>query len=232
MAPAKDIPGSSTEGLELNPGSHGIYYAGLPQALAEKFPSVTTVRQDHVYRVCGLPWEINCQQIGDLVSTLFKLESDTSAPQIRSLANAPDGRMMVATLSFRTIPAELSGGGEIERHFDIKNFLRNFQAENKDIGRTRRRYTLTIDDHFRGLTILSSPPPSGHKVDCLAISSLGGHAFGSFKEKGGSRMWLCDDLPNDLATTRIIIYGYESQLYGSQSFQDLEALATTLRTLR
>jgi hypothetical protein len=43
-------------------------------------------------------------------------------------------------------------------------------------------------------------------------------------------MWLCDDLPNDLSAARIIIYGYESQLHGSQSFQDLEALATTLRT--
>jgi hypothetical protein len=67
------------------------------------------------------------------------------------------------------------------------------------------------------------------KSSCLAISGLGGHAFGSFKEKGGSHMWLCDDLPNDLATTRIIIYGYESQLHGGRSFQDLEALATTLR---
>lgn len=43
-------------------------------------------------------------------------------------------------------------------------------------------------------------------------------------------MWLCDDLPRDLETTRIIIYGYESQVHGSRSFQDLEALATTLRT--
>jgi hypothetical protein len=137
-----------------------------------KTPTIATVRQDHVYRVRGLPWEINCQQIGDLVSTLFKLESDTSAPQIRSLANAPDGRTMVATLSFRTIPAELSGGGEIERHFDITNFLRNLQAENKDIERTRRSYTLTIDDHFRGLTILSSPPPSDHKVEYVNSQSV------------------------------------------------------------
>jgi hypothetical protein len=152
---------------------------------------------------------------------------------------------MVATLSFRTIPAELSGGNKTEWPFDITNFQHKLQAENEDIGCTPRSFTLTIDDHFRGLTILSSPSPSDHKVEyvkskvyiklakkssCLAISGLGGHAFGSFKEKGGSHMWLCDDLPNDLATTRIIIYGYESQLYGSQSFQDLEALATTLRT--
>lgn len=67
------------------------------------------------------------------------------------------------------------------------------------------------------------------KSSCLAISGLGGHAFGSFKEKGGSYMWLCDELVYDLKTTRVIIYGYESQLHGSRSFQDLEALATTLR---
>ena len=69
-----------------------------------------------------------------------------------------------------------------------------------------------------------------NRLSCLAISGLGGHAFGSFKETDGSYMWLCDDLPYDLATTRIIIYGYESQLHGSQSFQGLEALASTLRT--
>lgn len=210
-----------------------------------KIPTITTFRQDHVYRVRGLPWEISIQQVGDLVSTLFKLESDTSAPQIRSLARAPNGRTMMATLSFRTIPAELSGGNKTEWPFDITNFQHKLQAEHEDIGCTPRSFTLTIDDHFRGLTILSSPSPSDHKVEyvkskvyiklakkssCLAISGLGGHAFGSFKEKGGSHMWLCDDFPNDLATTRIIIYGYESQLYGSQSFQDLEALATTLRT--
>jgi hypothetical protein len=44
-------------------------------------------------------------------------------------------------------------------------------------------------------------------------------------------MWLCDKLPKDLPTTRIIIYGYDSELVGSDSFQDLEALGTGLRTL-
>jgi hypothetical protein len=43
-------------------------------------------------------------------------------------------------------------------------------------------------------------------------------------------MWLCDKLPEDLVTSRIIIYGYESKLHGSESFQNIEALATSLRT--
>ncbi len=32
----------------------------------------------------------------------------------------------------------------------------------------------------------------------IAISGLGGHAFGSFKERGGEYMWLQDCLPYDL----------------------------------
>jgi hypothetical protein len=42
-------------------------------------------------------------------------------------------------------------------------------------------------------------------------------------------MWLRDSLPDDLPGTRILLYGYETQLHGSQSFQDLEALAAALR---
>jgi hypothetical protein len=42
-------------------------------------------------------------------------------------------------------------------------------------------------------------------------------------------MWLCDSLPFDLRGARVILYGYETQLYGSRAFQDLEALASTLR---
>jgi hypothetical protein len=43
-------------------------------------------------------------------------------------------------------------------------------------------------------------------------------------------MWLCDSLPSDLPSARIILYGYDTQLHGSHTFQDLEALASTLRS--
>jgi hypothetical protein len=42
-------------------------------------------------------------------------------------------------------------------------------------------------------------------------------------------MWLRDSLPHDLPSARIIIYGYDTQLHGSESSQDLEALGSTLR---
>ena len=42
-------------------------------------------------------------------------------------------------------------------------------------------------------------------------------------------MWLRDSLPYHLPCARVIIYGYDTQLYGSRSFQDLEALGSSLR---
>ena len=41
-------------------------------------------------------------------------------------------------------------------------------------------------------------------------------------------MWLRDSLPSDLPGARVLIYGYDSHLPESQTFQDLEALARLL----
>jgi hypothetical protein len=72
------------------------------------------------------------------------------------------------------------------------------------------RPVIYFDDRFRGFTVLSSYDESaehstanqdpldrpstveGYPMDLVAISGLGGHAFGSFKERGGSHMWLAD----------------------------------------
>lgn len=65
----------------------------------------------------------------------------------------------------------------------------------------------------------------------IALSGLGGHAFGSFKETGGSYMWLRDSLPYDLTSedkpiARVMIYGYDSTVAESKSMQNLEDFAT------
>lgn len=71
----------------------------------------------------------------------------------------------------------------------------------------------------------------------FAISGLGGHAFGSFKERGGEHMWLRDALPyrvteadNNKPIARIMTYGYTSSLSESDSFQNLEDLGTAFRS--
>jgi hypothetical protein len=73
--------------------------------------------------------------------------------------------MMVATLSFRISPAELLGRDLNEWSFNITNFQHELRAEDKDNRGMRQSRTLTIDDHFRGLTVLSYPSPSDHKVE-------------------------------------------------------------------
>jgi hypothetical protein len=72
--------------------------------------------------------------------------------------------------------------------------------------------------------------PQNNINSIIALSGLGGHAFGSFKERKGNHMWLRDDLPNDFPHARILIYGYDTTLEDSQSIQDLEAIAGTFRT--
>lgn len=69
-----------------------------------------------------------------------------------------------------------------------------------------------------------------NRVSCVAISGLGGHAFGSFKEREGPHMWLRDSLPSDLTGARVMIYGYDTKLHGSHNFQGLEALGSMLRS--
>ena len=75
---------------------------------------------------------------------------------------------------------------------------------------------------------------SAHYNSVIAISGLGGHAFGSFKEKGEDYMWLRDALPYDLTSdenkrplARVMIYGYESKVAESTSVQNLVDLASS-----
>lgn len=97
--------------------------------------------------------------------------------------------------------------------------------------------SLLVEKDFIGLTTLYEPPPRDHKIDVIALSGLGGHAFGSFKERGGTHMWLRDSLPSHLTSetdnrpmARVMIYGYESAVAQSKSVQNLEDLATVFHS--
>jgi len=70
----------------------------------------------------------------------------------------------------------------------------------------------------------------------IAVTGLGGRAFGSFKAKGSSHMWLRDSLGSDLPGARILTYGFDSHVKNSDSFQGILSLADqfkdSLRTIR
>lgn len=65
---------------------------------------------------------------------------------------------------------------------------------------------------------------------CIAISGLASHPFGSWQPKGNDKtfMWIRDSLPKDLPDTRAVVYGYDTKLHASQSFQSIADLAHEL----
>ncbi|KAF8244089.1 hypothetical protein K440DRAFT_559851, partial [Wilcoxina mikolae CBS 423.85] len=46
----------------------------------------------------------------------------------------------------------------------------------------------------------------------IAITGLGGHAFGSWRNRKTRAMWLHEFLPQQLENIRIMTYGYDSSL--------------------
>jgi hypothetical protein len=144
---------------------------------------------------------------------------------------APDLRSdQVATIRFRHLPAQLD---TLERNgqlpIDIQVSSTNTHTSVKEKRDSLQTVRLAIDQHFNGITVLCAPPTSEHQIDVVAVSGLGSHPFGSFVHKGDGHMWLSNSLPRDMPTARVMIYGYESGLQGSNSFAYLGDLASSLQ---
>ncbi|OTA02427.1 hypothetical protein A9Z42_0027950 [Trichoderma parareesei] len=167
------------------------------------------------YRIRGVPndWD------KDRLETFLAERGFISRPSVRSLAIEFHGRSQTATVLF-----------DATSRLPLKIPLPDSGDES---------HSLALDPGFLSITSLFTPCQQDHKVDIIAISGLSGHAFGSFKERNGEYMWLRDSLPHAMVdengknTARVMIYGYDSSLPNSDSFQNLEDLGTALHfTLR
>jgi len=87
-----------------------------------------------------------------------------------------------------------------------------------------------LDVHFIGLTPLNDVEPERHIADCIAISGLAGHPLGSWQPRGQDKafLWIRDEVPRYVRGTRAIIYGYDTRLMGSNSFQSVPHLSVSL----
>ena len=176
-----------------------------------------------VYRVSGLPLDSSREDINHLLARALKIPNDESGLKITSLAVGYDqSTRQVATVSFRVIPPALSSTG--------KDNQWSIDLSSEDHDHDPDIHKLVFDTHFHGITPLNTPKATDQITDCMAVCGLGGHAFGSFKEKGGPHMWLRDSLPKDLPGLRILLYGYDSGLDGSYSNQNVSIIADTLAT--
>ncbi|KAI9778532.1 MAG: hypothetical protein M1839_008063 [Geoglossum umbratile] len=171
------------------------------------------------YRVQGIPVSYSNRSTRRLLEAALGL--DDGGARICSLAASPyNPKESVATVTFNVSSPRLSGGRS-EWKFPFTS------DEDGDSDSSTGVREVTIDTHFEGFTALNAVNEN-HEIDCVAITGLAGHAFGSWKERGGGHMWLRDSLRHDLPGTRVLIYGYGSELPGSKSFQGIEAIASGL----
>lgn len=175
-----------------------------------------SVSKPKVYRLRGCPAHLDMLGATKLLSqTLGDIGSDDI--QIQSLATdlSPWARppTKVATLVFRKLPAL------IEARNDNDEWRVPVIALEKP---------LLLDTHFLGMTPLNDVEGEKHEFDCIAISGLASHPFGSWQPKGRpdkSFMWIRDELPRHMSNTRAVIYGYDTTLQRSNSFQSIRDLA-------
>ncbi|KAK0631354.1 hypothetical protein B0T14DRAFT_597045 [Immersiella caudata] len=108
---------------------------------------------------------------------------------------------------------------------------------NSDASKTQRAFplrdqpgSLVLDTNFLGITPLNDVESAAHHADCILISGLASHPFGSWHPRGDDKtyMWARDDLPRNLPGVRVCLYGYDTQLIGSSSFQTVPHLARGL----
>ncbi|KFX90596.1 hypothetical protein V490_06374 [Pseudogymnoascus sp. VKM F-3557] len=182
------------------------------------------------YRVTGIPIGYKQKQIKALLQAVLQLDKAGNSVKLRSIAIGLNRKTKVAIVCFNCRPRLLPPRADGEWHFPIPEENTGNSSADDDDDIITQEQIITVDSHFKGITVLRSfSKLDEHKIDIIAISGLGGHAFGSFKARDGQHMWLCDSLPRDLPGAQIMIYGYDTQLHGSKSFQDLESLASSLR---
>ncbi|KAK0701077.1 hypothetical protein B0H67DRAFT_547600 [Lasiosphaeris hirsuta] len=157
------------------------------------------------------------------------------ASLLSSVLALPDGHVVVhsvaraaeifevpsrtATLQMKSVPACLQGG-LADNEWSLP--LADQGSNTADV--------LVLDIHFEGITVLHDPAPGKHRADCIAISGLASHPFGSWQPRGKDKsfMWIRDAIPPSLPGVRTVVYGYGSKLRDSASFQSINDIARTL----
>ncbi|KAI0383402.1 hypothetical protein F5Y04DRAFT_251219 [Hypomontagnella monticulosa] len=179
---------------------------------------MSTRPKPKVYRLRGCPAHLDRLAVVELLSRALGDISPNDI-KIRSLATNTDPRIRpptkVGTLTFIKLPSLILS------HEGVSEWkLRVDGLENH----------LILDSHFLGVTVLNDIEKVNHEFDCIAISGLASHPFGSWQPRGEDKsfMWIRDGLPRIMPNIRASIYGYDTTLEGSDSFQSIEDLGKGL----
>ncbi|KAH6857077.1 hypothetical protein B0I37DRAFT_89683 [Chaetomium sp. MPI-CAGE-AT-0009] len=169
-----------------------------------------------VFRLRRVPNHVSTPaEVASLLSGILNLPSDhVIVYSVAGTAEFFAAPSKVATLQIKSVPACLQQSLK-DNEWELPT------AEGKAAD------SLILDTHFEGITILSDPPPFQHHADCIAISGLASHPFGSWQPRGPDKtfMWIRDAIPAALHGVRTAIYGYDSKLTDTRSFQSISDIA-------
>ncbi|KAL2054025.1 hypothetical protein ABVK25_005564 [Lepraria finkii] len=142
----------------------------------------------------------------DVVGSILGRSLETSLEELGLMITSLESRKW-ATLTFQNPPLAILSAKTVNQW--------TFGLSQTDNSKMVGSQALTVGNHFHVLTVLNTPKASPDIIDCIVVCGLGGNAFSSFKEKGGSCMWLRDILPTDVLNLRVLLYGYDSSRYSS-----------------
>ncbi|KAI9857221.1 MAG: hypothetical protein M1813_008583 [Trichoglossum hirsutum] len=150
-------------------------------------------------RVQGIPADHDTESAEGFIKRVLELD-DRSSEFVRSITFSPYGKdTKVATITYDGTSKYLAGNGD--------------------------KWEVPI----RFTPLRTFTEGEGHRIDIVAVTGLGGHAFGSFKERGGQHMWLRDSL-NEISGVRVLVYGYDSGISASGCTQVLKDIAISFRS--
>ncbi|KAK7222801.1 hypothetical protein V2G26_010804 [Clonostachys chloroleuca] len=190
-----------------------------------------------VCRIHGIPISYTASVFSELLSKVLNIPS--ASIQIKSFSGNPYHEEITALVSFTTFPTKLkrTQSGRWQISVPSTELPRNEEVH------ASPSLDLHFDTNFLGFTNLSPFSGDSFNIDIVAVHGLGGHAYGSFKQRGGPYMWLSDSLYDNLRSIarseefpqgirpRILLYGHDSHIDQSQTFQCLEDLAIDLKIL-
>uniref|UniRef100_A0A8H7KCB5 DUF676 domain-containing protein n=1 Tax=Bionectria ochroleuca TaxID=29856 RepID=A0A8H7KCB5_BIOOC len=197
-----------------------------------------------VCRIHGIPISYTADIFSELLSKVLNIPS--ASIQIKSFSRNPNHEEITALVSFTTFPTKLkrTQSGRWQMSVPSTELPRNGEIHaSPPSPLSSPSLDLHFDTNFLGFTNLSPFSGDPFNIDIVAVHGLGGHAYGSFKQRGGPYMWLSDSLYDNLRNIarseefpqgirpRILLYGHDSHIHQSQTFQCLEDLAIDLKLL-
>ncbi|KAK4077349.1 uncharacterized protein Triagg1_3681 [Trichoderma aggressivum f. europaeum] len=174
--------------------------------------------ENKVYRLRGIPEHLDRLGVALLLSR-FITNGDQGDVGVASLALSCERwvitRTKTATLSFKKLPDIVS---------------RDPDAGEWPLRDPTWLAPLLLDDTFIGLSPLNDVAEHEHHYDCIVMSGLASHPMGSWQPHGKNKsfMWIRDALPHLVPKVKFILYGYDTKLAGSKSFQTVPDIALSL----